>query len=88
MKLNRKGKARIYTDSKENVTKIKRIIRNMNHYEYTYLPKDLIAVFEGHINHVWNHKFCDLDMDDLIRKCHEKGIWMFYTIDPEYPHVP
>jgi hypothetical protein len=88
MKLNRKGRARIYTDKLENIEKIKAIIKDLDEFEYDYLPKDLIAVFEGDVHYTWNHKFDSLDMDFVMQECWKQGIFAFYAIDGEYYNVP
>jgi len=74
MRFKRKGYGRIYTDLKENITKIREIIRIMDEYEYDYLPGDLIAVYEGHDEPVYNGKFYDLDLDALLERCQRESI--------------
>lgn len=80
MKLFEKHEARIYTDKVENIEKVKELIKELDEFEYEYLPKDLIAVFNGTIDYVYNGKFYDIDMDELMKRCWEKGIYVFYVI--------
>lgn len=88
MKLNRKGYARIYVSKKEDIVKVKKIIKEIDEFEYDYITSDLITVFDGTIEHVYNGKFDSIDMDDLMAKCWDKGVYCFYTINPDYPHIP
>lgn len=77
MHFPRKGYGRIYVEKQEDVQKVKDIIKNMDEFEYDYLPDNLIAVFEGKIETVYTHKFCDLDIGLLMEKCWQNGIKMF-----------
>jgi len=69
MKLFEKHEARIYTDRPENITKISDIIKEIDSLEHEYLPDDLITVFKGKIDYVYNGKFYDIDMDEVMEKC-------------------
>lgn len=44
--LNHKGYARFITDSEENVERIKEIIKDMDDFEYEYMPKDIFFVID------------------------------------------
>lgn len=81
MKLYEKHQARIYTDKAENIKKIKEIIKGIDPFEAEYLPKDLIAVFGGEVEYIYNGKFYDIDMDDVMRECWKAGIYAFYCIE-------
>lgn len=83
MKLKRKGYARIYTDTEENVEKIKEIIKMIDAEEYDYMPKNLVGVWDGEVRFVYNGKFYEIDMDDVMQKCWNAGIHCFYTLDSE-----
>jgi predicted RNA-binding protein with EMAP domain len=76
-----KGYGRIYVEKKEDIQKVKDIIKQMDEFEYGYLPKDLITVFEGKKEMTYTHKFADLDINDLIIKCWNQGIKCFYIKD-------
>lgn len=78
----RKGQGRLYTNSKESVDRIKNIIREMDEFEYKYMPDNLIAVFEGKIEHIYTGKFDDLDLDELLKRCWNEGIYIFFTYNP------
>ena len=80
MKLFEKHEARIYTDRPENIAKIEEIIKEIDNFEYEYLPHNLIAVFNGKIDYVYNGKFYDIDMDEVMKRCWEEGIYAFYVI--------
>jgi hypothetical protein len=80
MKLYEKHEARIYTNKQENIEKIKEIIKEIDEFEYEYLPNDLITVFNGKIDYVYNGKFYDIDMDELMKRCWENSIYVFYVI--------
>jgi hypothetical protein len=74
VRFRRKGEGRIFTDSEEHVTAIREIIRAMDADEYDYLPADLVAVYGGYDEVVYNGKFCDLDLDELQEHCRLAGI--------------
>jgi len=78
----RKGMGRIYTDSVTNIERIKEIIKEMDEFEYEYLPDNLISEFLGEIQHVYTGKFDDLDLDELMKRCWNEGIYVFITFDP------
>lgn len=80
MKLIEKHEARIYTDKETNIPKIKDIIKEIDEFEFEYLPQDLITVFKGDIQYVYNGKFYDIDMDEVIKRCWQQGIIAFYCI--------
>ena len=83
MTFDRKGYGRIYTDKEENIQPIKDIIKEMDEFEFGYLPKDLIAVYQGEIRHVYIGKFDELDLNDLMKRCWNKGIHVFCTFGHE-----
>lgn len=74
MRFKRKGYGRIYTDSEENIVKIREMIRTMDEYECDYLPDNLIAVYSGVNETVYNGKFYDFDLDELMERCQREGI--------------
>jgi hypothetical protein len=80
MKFNRKGTGRIYTDKEENIEKIENIIKEMDEFEFEYLPKDLIAVFDGKVKCVYNYKFDELDLSELCQRCWNSGIYVFCIV--------
>ena len=77
MKFPHKGYGRIYVDKQEDIQSVKDIIKEMDEFEYEYLPDDLIAVFEAKIVTTYTHKFDDLDISAFMEKCWQQGIKMF-----------
>lgn len=78
MNFERKGYGRIFVQKEEDIQKVKDIIKEMDEFEYEYLPENLIAVFSPeNMDAVYTHKFDDLDTNELTRKCWERGIYMF-----------
>lgn len=78
MRFSRKGYGRIFVEKEEDINKVKDIIKEIDEYEFSYLPDGFIAVFnENNMHAVYTHKFCDLDIQLLCRVCWERGIHMF-----------
>jgi hypothetical protein len=65
---------RIYTNREGNVQKIKDIIKDMDEFEYGYITENLISVFAGKFDAVYNGKFDQLDLDELIQRCNKQNI--------------
>jgi len=84
--LNRKSYGAIYVDTEENIEKVKEIIKEIDEFEFSYLPNNLIMPFDHYPNVQYTHKFCDLDMDKLTATCWNRGIkiWVF-NARQEYP---
>lgn len=72
--LTRKGYARIYVDKPEDVEKVKAIIKELDQFEYDYLPDALVAPFSEYPALVYTHKFDGLCMDRLTATCWKRGI--------------
>lgn len=85
--LTRKGYGRIYVDTVENIEKVKAIIKEMDKFEYDYLPKDLITVYTEYPKVCYTHKFDGLDMNKFVANCWAVGIkvWVFDAGHDEYP---
>jgi len=77
--LTHKGYGRIYCESKEKIADVEAIIRELDEFEFGYLPKGMIAPFEEYPNVIYTHKFSDLDMNKLTAECWKRGIkiWVF-----------
>ena len=73
-RFKRKGSGRIFTDSEENIAKIREMIREIDEYEYDYLPDDLVAIHPGYDQAVYNGKFYNFDLDKLAERCLHEGI--------------
>lgn len=78
MTFDRKGYGRIFVEKEEDIQKVKDIIKEMDDYEFDYLPDDLIAVFsKENMRAVYTHKFSDLDIQLLTKVCWERGLKIF-----------
>ena len=87
----RKQYGRIFVEKEEDIAKVKDIICKMDEFEYDYLPKDLIGVFDPNIrsfpkekpkDHFWvdmkyTHKFDSLDLNELQFRCWAAGVKIF-----------
>lgn len=78
----RKGYGRIYVLHEPEITIVKEVIKNMDSFEYEYLPDDLIAVYTKDETPytVYTHKFDDLDLNELMIRCWNLGVKVFYII--------
>lgn len=85
-KFNRKSYGAIYVNKPEDIEKVKGIIKELDEFEYDYLPEGLIKTFSDYPDVSYTHKFCDMDMDVLTANCWSKGImiWVF-NAETEYP---
>lgn len=83
MKLTRKGYARVYVDTVENIEKVKEIIKEIDEFEFDYLPKDLIAVYTEYPKLCYTHKFDGLDINKLTANCWAVGI-KIWVLDNGY----
>lgn len=75
--LTRKGYARIYVEKPEDVEKVKAIIKELDEFEYEYLPEKLVAPFAEYPALEYTHKFDALDMNALTAVCWKRGIKIF-----------
>jgi len=76
--LTRKGWARIYVDKPEDVERVKSIIRELDEFEWEYLPEDLVAPFQTYPELVYTHKFDGLCMNRLAAVCWKRGIHLWF----------
>jgi len=85
--LTHKGYGRIYCESADDIPKVEAIIKEMDEFEFGYLPPTLVAEFTEYPNVVYTHKFSDMDMDALTATCWKRGIkiWVFDAGHQEYP---
>jgi hypothetical protein len=69
---------RIFVEKAEDVDKVKDVIKELDEYEFEYLPNDFIGVFNpDRLYTVYTHKFDDLDTNVLTKECWKRGIKMF-----------
>lgn len=84
----RKGYGAIFVENQEDVERVKNIIREMDEFEYGYLPENFIKPFvvetteiSGKEHYVlrlnYTHKFDDLDLNELLVRCWGQGIKAF-----------
>jgi hypothetical protein len=86
MNLTKKGWGRIYVADPKFVDAVKRIIRELDEFEYTYLPEGMVCGFSEYPRLVYTHKFCDMDMNLLTAACWNQGIWI-WVCDNGYSEV-
>lgn len=72
--LTRKGYARIYVENRNDISRVKDIIRELDPFEWEYLPDKLIAPFADYPELVYTHKFDGLCMNRLTAFCWMRGI--------------
>lgn len=84
--LSHKSYGAIYVNNPNYIDKVKQVIKEMDEFEFGYLPEELIKPFQEYPNVSYTGKFSDLDMDDLTARCWAKGImiWVFDAKE-EYP---
>lgn len=73
----RKGYGRIYIKNIKDVEKIKNIIKEMNEFEFYYLPNNIFAYIDSFPEVVYMGKFDELDLDLLTVICAKNGIDIF-----------
>lgn len=61
------------------MAKVEALIRELDEFEYDYLPAKFITVFTNYPATVYTHKFDALDVDALTAECWKRGfkIWVF-----------
>lgn len=74
--LPRKGYARIYVKSEEDIEVVEGILRDNSEFEWSYYPKGLVAVFNGDLQLIYTGKYEDTCMDKLAFECMKRGIWI------------
>ena len=81
-----KGYGRIYVEKPDDILRVMSIIKEMDEYEFGYLPDQLITTFDQYPKVVYTHKFNDLDTDSLTATCWDRGIriWVFDAHHTEY----
>lgn len=76
----RKGYGRIYCANAEDVSRVESITKEMDEFEYEYLPKGMVAPFSEYPKVIYTHKFDALDLDALTAICWMRGI-MVWALD-------
>lgn len=82
----RKGYGRIYCLNAADAEKVATIIKELDEFEYEYLPKDLIAPFSEYPKLKYTHKFDALDLNMLTAVCWQRSIviWCCDNGNEEY----
>lgn len=75
----RKGMGRIFVEKHEDIERVKQVIKEMDEFEFEYIPSGLITVFNPSEtpSMSFTSKFYDLDIDELIIRCWKAGIKCF-----------
>lgn len=75
MKFEYKEYGRIFVGKEEDIQKVKDKIKEIDDYEYGYMPTDLIIVWNGCLDDLTNVlKFDELDIDNLCEQLQGEGI--------------
>lgn len=78
MKFPRKGYGRLFVEKENDIDALKKLIKEIDEFEYGYLPDDLIAVFsEENMKSVYTYKFDDLNMTEVMCRAWAKDIKCF-----------
>lgn len=94
MRFSRKSYGAIFTDKEENIEKIRQIIKELDEFEFEYLPSEMVKVFEPRIvsgevdtyaslDLCYTHKFDSLELNSLVLICWSRGIHAWY-IEGDY----
>ena len=77
--LTHKGYGRIYCETADDAPKVEAIVKELDEYEFGYMPEGLVTAFTDYPSVIYNGKFSDLDMDTLTAVCWNRGIriWVF-----------
>ena len=73
--LTRKGYARIYVAKPEDVEKVVALIKELDEFEFGYLPEGMVAPFSEYPKLCYTHKFDGLCMNRLASECWKRGIF-------------
>ena len=78
MQFPHKGYGRIFVENEDDIQKLKEIIKEMDKFEYGYLPDDLITVFcDENMKSTYTYKFSDMNMTEVMYRAWSKGIKCF-----------
>ncbi len=72
--LTRKGYGRIYVLKAADVESVRHIIKELDEFEFDYLPDRLVATFSEYPALCYTHKFDGLDMNLLTAVCWKRDI--------------
>lgn len=75
MTFDYKGYGRIFVEKEEDIQRVKDKIKEIDDFEYGYLPNDLICIWQGNLEDLtYTYKFDELDIDYLCERLQEEGI--------------
>ena len=72
--LTHKGYSRIYCETEADIAKVREVVKELDEYEYGYMPSNLVTVYTNYPSVVYTGKFSDLDMNALTAECWKRGI--------------
>ena len=75
----RKGYATLYVKKEEDIQKVKDIIKEMDEFEFDYMPDTFIQVWNGEDKPCYTGKFDSLDLYELSDKLFVANIFNFYV---------
>jgi len=88
MELAYKGLSRCFVFDKFHIKKVEEIIKEVDEFEYDYLPDDWITMWDDSNNElsttywVYNGKF-DIDIPKLIKVCADQKIGIIIRSKPQ-----
>lgn len=75
-RLVRKTWGRIYVAKPEHVQIVEETIKEVDEFEYDYMPKGVVTVWGADNELIYLHKF-EIDANALAKACMEKGVWIW-----------
>lgn len=91
----RKAYGKIFVEKQSDIEAVKEIIREMDDFEYEYLPDGFVEVFRAKehtfsdntthfsVSLTYTHKFDSLDLNKLQSLCWMRGIHIFCVMGYE-----
>ena len=73
---DRKTYGRIFVAKPEDVATVDAIVKELDEFEYGYMPDNFITVWPGKVEVSYGHKF-EADIDKLMETCLNRGIWIY-----------
>jgi hypothetical protein len=73
----RKGYGRIYVNNIEDIEIVKNEIKEMDAFEFEYLPEKLITTFDQYPQLEYTSKFDTIDLDKLTANLWKNGVFIF-----------
>ncbi len=86
--LTRKGYAQIYVQHERDVQAVKDIIKELDDFEYEYLPSKMVVPFADYPNLAYTGKFDSLCMNKLTATCWSRGIHIWVCDNGNGEFIP